>query len=1013
MDNEPKSVSLSNVMNRFLYAFFLLLVVVCPGSASFSREITGRVISDAKVPEPIADVRVGVLEKGRVICETRTDLKGVYAIKADRDTFDLVFDHAGYAGVIVTGLSIREKGLRVPDTRLTPLMKECRALGISPVVNNETEIYSAFLSGEIFAHKLVAIREQFPSEYQQMLGNTDPAGDFTILTAAGRAISRDDRKLLELLLAQGMSVNAVDGEGSTLLHMAVYQGNRSLSELLISRGSDVNARDRNGRTPLHIASQNRNKELILLLLSKGAYPFEADDSGIMPLAGSQAADASEAERPFRIREGYALPVTSLCFSPSGRFLVSGSEDGITRVWSPASGRLLAELGASRGPVTSLCVSPAGSHLVSCYRDGSAVVWDWRDEKIGEHVISCSSPVNALAFSSEGKYLITGSADGTLRVWNALSHKLTGTYPAHSRAVTALSLLPGGSCIASSGDDGTVQLTDFHGRRKSGVLFRHSRAIRAFCLSPGGTGYALGDESGEILLVDFLTGRVIARFTGHEGPVTGLTYSPGGRYLVSAGRDGVINYWDSLTWTRRQSCTAGGGAIKAIRFSPGGRFLVAGNEDGSITIADSLSGAVTATLVGLRDSEWISVTSDLFFDSSLGAARNILLRSKGGYVTLDQYATPRRSPNKLKESISGTTMPLRALSLPEPPRIRIASPAEGAESESGTATLKVEVQGNCRVEEFQVLVNGRPAVRDVSEDEGAQGKVREFELTAQLQPGLNKVEVVAVSADEVKSHPAALGVTYRYPGPVPSRRLFLLAVGVSNYGDTNLNLDSAAIDAREVVEFFGRMKGLLFEEVKSVKLIDADAGSNRIIDAIREIGRRSTDRDLVIIFLAGHGVRDLKDQFFFLCHGGRRSELPARALSWIDFRQALLSLRAGNVLLLLDACHSGSLFRPEEEFVTHDNLAEGMTGITVYAACRGNESSSEFPKLGGVFTQSFLSGLHGSACSAGSRDGRITLFQAERYVSDLVPRITGNRQHPVILERERVTDIPLSVIKVAQ
>ena len=232
------------------------------------------------------------------------------------------------------------------------------------------------------------------------------------------------------------------------------------------------------------------------------------------------------------------------------------------------------------------------------------------------------------------------------------------------------------------------------------------------------------------------------------------------------------------------------------------------------------------------------------------------------------------------------------------------------------------------------------------------------------------------------------------------------MGVDDYGDSRLNLEYAVRDARSVEKFFRGMKGLLFEEVSAESLVDAGADDSDVRRALERIGEKSGDNDLVIVFLAGHGVRNEKDEFYFLCHGGKKKDLSAHAMGWKNFQKALMAMKAKNILLLLDACHSGSLVKAEQEQVTHDELAEGMEGVTVFAACRGNERSCELPGLGGAFTQSLLSGLGGKAPPTGG--SRITLFGAERYVSELVPRITDNMQHPVILCRERSSDIPLSV-----
>ncbi|MDQ7826992.1 MAG: ankyrin repeat domain-containing protein [Candidatus Eremiobacteraeota bacterium] len=833
-------------------------------------------------------------------------------------------------------------------------------------------------------------------------------------TPLHRAAEEGRADVIRAILLKGAAINAKNRDGSTALHLAVYRNNEECVRLLLDMGADVNTHDGLGRTPLHLAAENNNKELILLLLSQGAYPFEADNEGKMPFGGLPygeltAPDASLEERPWRIKEGCAAPVTAICFSPGGRFLVSGSDDGRLAIWSPVSGRLLAGFSGHKASVTSVAFSPGGSRLASGSLDGTVILRDlsalFRDGS--EKVLAHSSPVRSLCFSSEGKYLACGCTDGTVKVWSLASGEPVRSALLSHSPLTALALSPENRTLLAGCEDGTLTAIDFPGLESQELLYAHGSGIRSLCFSTRSRILASGDESGEILIGDIFSRRVLKRFQGHEGAVRSLLYSPGGRYLVSAGSDGAAKYWDGLSRSRSRVLYRGSVAIGAMKFSPGGRYLVLGGEDGSLSIVDSVFGALLTTLVAFSDGEWVSVTPGLYFDSSLYGARSILLESKGAAVTLDQYRGPRRSAGTVRDILGGRALPQKAQKLPDPPEIRIISPPEGM-SEKEQITLKLEAKGKCRIRDLVVLINGRPA-GTFAINESSAAEARELTAEIRLQPGLNRIEALAVSTDEVRSLPETVVIHYLYPFAVPSKKLFLLAVGISDYGDSNLNLECAARDAREIEAFFRRMKGLAFESVKSLALTDSQAKDHAILKALKEIGRESTERDLIVLFLAGHGVLDEQERFFFLCHGGRREGLPADGLVWGDFQKILMDLKAKHVLLIADVCHSASLFGADAGLAPHESLAEGMVGVTVFAACRADESSREFPRLGGVFTQTLLSGLGGKASPGGS--GKVTLYEIEKYVTEMVPRITKDRQHPQVLGG--TVDIPLSVYKTSR
>ena len=88
-----------------------------------------------------------------------------------------------------------------------------------------------------------------------------------------------------LVIGKGAEVDAVDGNGDTLLQIALRKGNVKTAEVLLANGADRKVVNGCGETVLHLLCKGcvDGNELCENLISRGVNPHVADREGTLPL----------------------------------------------------------------------------------------------------------------------------------------------------------------------------------------------------------------------------------------------------------------------------------------------------------------------------------------------------------------------------------------------------------------------------------------------------------------------------------------------------------------------------------------------------------------------------------------------------------------------------------------------------------------------------------------------------------------------------------------------------------
>lgn len=219
-----------------------------------------------------------------------------------------------------------------------------------------------------------------------------------------------------------------------------------------------------------------------------------------------------------------------------------------------------------------------------------------------------------------------------------------------------------------------------------------------------------------------------------------------------------------------------------------------------------------------------------------------------------------------------------------------------------------------------------------------------------------------------------------------QRLFVLSVGADAYtGDALRPLNFAVADARLVASTIDRLHAKGYSDIEITHLTDDQVTRQSILASIGEIAERARPGDSVVVYLAGHGVQSADGGYVFVTPDvSSRARIAEEGLGHVDLLAALGRLRAGNVLVLLDTCHAGTLEAPTRAVGAMNN----QTGFMVIAAAAPEaEALDGYNGENGVFAYALAEALTGGAADF---EGTVEAPAVGLYMRKRVPQLAAEK-----------------------
>ncbi|OJX79450.1 MAG: hypothetical protein BGO92_13330 [Magnetospirillum sp. 64-120] len=705
-----------------------------------------------------------------------------------------------------------------------------------------------------------------------------------------------------------------------------------------------------------------------------------------------------------VRQGSTGPVTAMSLSQDERYLVSAVGDFSVRLWDLGVGREAARMSGHQAEITTIAISPDGRRLLTGSRDKTLRLWNLQQGELLKTETGFSQPLSAAIFLDQDHW-VAADESGTIMV----SGKAVA---AHGPGPVRLAA-QGGERFVSAGADGILKLWDI----KAGPVAQQSLGAAVTSVAADAETVVVGLADGRVLRLDAALTQVGELGQKHAGAVTALAVGRDGR-VASAGADGHV-----LVWSSRNSVELGrhDGAVSHVGMGKDGEFAISASQDGTTRLWSIATRKPLVTLLSTTDG-WAVVDSKGRYDGNQDGLDGIDWQGEDATVGIESFAETHFEAALLPRALHQDEL-ADAKSIPDgvryPAKIRFVSPKSSGDSENPRVQVEVEAtdDGGSGVAELRLYRNGRQVTtrsvdirRETSED-GSPRVVGRFELD--LRAGRNVLSATAVNDDRMESPAQNLVLNAEPPPPGPPK-IHLMTVGINAYANKDLSLFYAKPDAQSIGGFFTKSGQIPDPLGSTVTIEDSKATKDNILAALNEL-RAMPAQDMVVVYMAGHGV-SIGDDWYFVPHELRDADsdesLKAQGLSSMELKRAIESMTADRTLLLLDTCHSGTAVSPLKDYrgMKSLRLLARSVGTHILAATDRDQYAIELAKLGhGIFTYALLEGLKGKADTAPA-DGSVSAGEIIRYVEEKVPMLaakyTDYAQYPTGYSRGK--DFAVSV-----
>ena len=250
---------------------------------------------------------------------------------------------------------------------------------------------------------------------------------------------------------------------------------------------------------------------------------------------------------YMMLKGHKNAILDLHWSTDGSQIFTASADKTVVAWDAEVGKRVRKWTGHDSFVNACCPtrkSAGTTMVVSGSDDGTTRVWDLRAKTCVKEFEN-KFQITSVAFSDDGESVFAGGLDETIKAWDMRNDEVSFTLEGHRDTITGISLSPDGNHLLSNGMDNCMYMWDVRAfvtapsrclKRFEGASHDFEKMLLRCSWSADGRRVSAGSADQHVYVWEVDSQDIAYCLPGHRGSVNEVTFHPKEPIIGSCGSD---------------------------------------------------------------------------------------------------------------------------------------------------------------------------------------------------------------------------------------------------------------------------------------------------------------------------------------------------------------------------------------------------------------------------------------------------------------------------------------------